>query len=253
MSEVNTQTLAMLIVEDDVDQATELAEYIETHGFDVDTAHNGDQFKQAFDNKTYDIIIMDLNVPGGDGLRFTQYARQTSDVPIIMLTSRSDVVDRVVGLEIGADDYVTKPFNMRELMARVNAATRRQKAKADEASKRTGPANGSDVQGTFAFDTWRFDQRRFVLMDDAGETHTLTSAESALLRTFCLEPGRVLSRDHLMDDVFGRDWDGNDRAIDNLVLRVRTKLALAGPDYNPVKSIRGVGYSFTPDVRTVAD
>ena len=227
----------LLIVEDSSDTAIELKEFFEDHSFDVDVANDGASFRELFGAKRFDLIIMDLTLPGEDGFRLTQRVRRESDVPIIILTGRSDVVDRIVGLELGADDYMIKPFDPRELLARINATLRR-------SGKKSTFADATAVnQILFEGFTVDGDSRRGF--DPQGAEITVTSSEYALLEMFLTRSGRVLSRDQLTNEIYGRGWDASDRSIDNLVMRLRSKLGTAK---SMVKSIRGVGYMFAAKV-----
>lgn len=227
----------LLIVEDSPDTVLELKEFFEDHSFDVEIAQDGKSFRDIFASGRFDLIIMDLTLPGEDGFRLTQVVRRESDVPIIMLTGRSDVVDRIVGLELGADDYMLKPFDPRELLARIHATLRR--------INKASPNTKVDADNSIEFEGFvvNCDARR--LYDPAGEEIVLTSSEYSLLELFLSKTGRVLSRDFLTNEVYGRAWEASDRSIDNLVMRLRSKM---GDAKSMVKSIRGVGYMFAAKI-----
>lgn len=227
----------LLIVEDSSDTVVELKEFFEDHSFDVAVAQDGASFREAYGPGKFDLIIMDLTLPGEDGFHLTQLVRRESDVPIIMLTGRSDVIDRIVGLELGADDYMLKPFDPRELLARINATLRR-------AGTKRGLETGAR-ENFLTFEGFRVDCDKRQLFDPSGAEISVTSSEYKLLELFLTMSGSVLSRDMLTNDVYGRDWDASDRSIDNLVLRLRGKL---GDAKSMVKSIRGVGYMFAAKV-----
>lgn len=235
----------LLIVEDDKNQAEELVEYFASHGFMVDIACDGNQFRTLFAKNPYDLVIMDLGLPGDDGLRLTQDLRKSSNVPVIMVTGRSDPVDRVVGLELGADDYVVKPYDPRELLARVTAVLRRR------------PAAPADKDGDtkqnrkLEFSGYQFNPELRSVTTSDGVPVELTSTEYELLALFISRPGRPLTRDFLTQRVFNRDWDLMDRSIDNLVLHLRKKLPSSAGLGESIKTVRGVGYVFADKIETV--
>lgn len=227
----------LLIVEDSPDTVLELKEFFEDHAFEVAVAQDGPSFREIFGAMKFDLIIMDLTLPGEDGFRLTQLVRRESDVPIIMLTGRSDVVDRIVGLELGADDYMLKPFDPRELLARINATLRR--------SGKKGAPEKTSGENYITFERFRVDCDARRVFDPEGDEVAVTSSEYTLLDLFLTKAGRVLSRDALTQEVYGRAWEASDRSIDNLVMRLRSKL---GEAKSVVKSIRGVGYMFAAKV-----
>lgn len=230
-----TVNYRLLIVEDSQETASELKEFFEDHSFDVDVAWDGASFRKIFAEKPFDLIVMDLTLPGEDGFRLTQLARRESDVPIIMLTGRSDVVDRIVGLELGADDYMLKPFDPRELLARINATMRRIRSQTSVTKREP------ETSSTLMFEDFRVDTAQRRVFDPSGAEIELTSSEFSLLELFLNRPGQVLSRDSMTNQIYGRGWEATDRSIDNLVMRLRGKL---GHGKTFVKSIRGIGYMF---------
>jgi len=182
-------------------------------------------------------------LPGEDGLSLCRRIRAGSQVPIIMLTARGEDIDRILGLEMGADDYLAKPFNPRELLARINAVLRRQAA-----AQTASSINGAT---TLAFQGWRMDFRLRELRNPAGARVAMTGAEFDLLRAFCERPGRVLSRDSLLDLTQGRNAGSFERSIDVLVSRIRRKIEPDPHDATMIKTVRSGGYMFTPAVETV--
>jgi two-component system OmpR family response regulator len=182
-------------------------------------------------------------LPGEDGLSLCRKVRAESQVPIIMLTARGEDVDRIVGLEMGADDYLPKPFNPRELLARINAVLRRQQA--------AHAASSIEGASTLAFQGWRIDLRLRELRNPDGARVAMTSAEFDLLRTFCERPGRVLSRDSLLDLTQGRATGSFERSIDVLVSRIRRKIEPNPQDPTIIKTVRSGGYLFTPRTEAV--
>jgi len=182
-------------------------------------------------------------LPGEDGLSLCRKVRAESQMPIIMLTARGEDVDRIVGLEMGADDYLAKPFNPRELLARINAVLRRQAA-----ALTVSAANGATA---LTFLGWLIDLRLRELRNPAGARVAMTSAEFDLLRTFCERPGRVLSRDSLLDLTQGRNAGSFERSIDVLVSRIRRKIETDPLEPTMIKTVRSGGYMFTPRVEAV--
>jgi len=190
--------------------------------------------------------MLDVTMPGEDGISLARYVRQQSQTPIIMLTGKDDVIDRVAGLEAGADDYVSKPFHLREILARIRTVLRR-----TQAEKPAPPALSAVVapEGeALHFQGWTMDlMRRELRKSDGGEA-TLTSAEFELLRVFATHPNRVLNRDQLMELVKGREWEAYDRAVDTLIVRLRKKVEADPSRPTLIKTVRGAGYVFAAPV-----
>jgi two-component system OmpR family response regulator len=235
---------SILVVEDDRETRSLIAKYLRTNGCHVSAAADGREMGRIMADHRVDLIIMDLMLPDEDGLSLCRKVRAKSQVPIIMLTARGEDIDRIVGLEMGADDYMAKPFNPRELLARINAVLRRQ-ASALNASENAGATS-------FSFDGWRIDCRLRELRNPEGAHVAMTSAEFDLLRTFCERPGRVLSRDSLLDLTQGRNAGSFERSIDVLVSRIRRKIEPDPMEPALIKTVRSGGYMFTPTVDAVA-
>jgi two-component system OmpR family response regulator len=234
----------ILIVEDDRETRSLIAKYLRANGCHVSAAADGREMARIMADHRVDLIIMDLMLPDEDGLSLCRKVRAKSQVPIIMLTARGEDIDRIVGLEMGADDYMAKPFNPRELLARINAVLRRQ-ASALNASE--------NVDATcFIFDGWRMDFRLRELRNPSGARVALTSAEFDLLRAFCERAGRVLSREVLLELTQGRNSGSFDRSIDVLVSRIRRKIEADPADALMIKTVRSGGYMFTPMVEPIA-
>ncbi len=195
---------------------------------------------RAMTDHRVDLLILDVMLPGEDGLSLCRKVRTESQTPIIMLTARGEDVDRILGLEMGADDYLAKPFNPRELLARINAVLRRQAA-----AQTVSATNGATA---LTFLGWRIDFRLRELRNPAGARVAMTSAEFDLLRTFCERPGRVLSRDSLLDLTQGRGAGSFERSIDVLVSRIRRKIEPDPQEATMIKTVRSGGYMFTPEV-----
>ena len=201
---------------------------------------DGREMARAMADQRVDLVILDVMLPGEDGLSLCRKVRAESQVPIIMLTARGEDVDRILGLEMGADDYLAKPFNPRELLARINAVLRRQAA-----AQTVSAINGATA---LVFLGWRIDFRLRELRNPEGARVAMTSAEFDLLRTFCERPGRVLSRDSLLDLTQGRSSGSFERSIDVLVSRIRRKIEADPQDATMIKTVRSGGYMFTPTV-----
>ena len=231
----------ILIVDDDPRIRRMLIGYFEQEGYRISSAADGSALRAQLAAKPVDIILLDVVMPGEDGLTLAREIRAKSNVGIIMLTGRAEVLDRVVGLEVGADDYVAKPFHLRELLARVRSVQRRRKESASEIpSLRQEPANQ-----IIRFDGWLLDIGRRQLVSPKGEDVMLTTGEFDLLMVLAKHPGRVFGRESLMDLTRGRSYEAFDRTIDGQVARLRRKIE--GDPKNPtlIKSVRGVGYVFT--------
>jgi len=221
------------VVDDDPELRKLLSDYLTDVGFEVDLAGDGEQMRRAITRGMPDAIVMDLMLPGTDGLALTRELRSTSTVPILMLSARGEEIDRVVGLEVGADDYLAKPFSPRELLARLRALLRRAQVPAAQASE------------GIVFGPYRLDPTARRLLKNGAEVD-LSSAEFDLLKVFAERPGRVLSRDVLLDLLRGYEREPFDRTVDIRVGRLRRKIE---PDHaNPVfiRTVRGEGYLFNP-------
>lgn len=228
----------VLVVDDDEEIRLLLARFLHNHGFIVTAARNGFEMREALDSKTIDLVILDLMLPGEDGLALCRKLRESSQIPVIMLTAMGDETDRIIGLEMGADDYLPKPFNPRELLARAKAVLRRTSATALEGSK------GSAVK----FAGWRLDLVRRELISPDGAVTELTGGEYDLLVAFVEHPQRVLNRDQLLDLARGRTASSFDRSIDVQVSRLRRKLEGDPHRQTVIKTVRGAGYLFVPKV-----
>ncbi len=238
------ETPHILVVDDDPLIRSLLRRYLASEGFRISEAVDGAGVRAALMQGPVHTVLLDLVMPGEDGLTLARMIRQRSNVPIIMLTGKGELIDRVVGLEAGADDYVTKPFELRELLARIRAVIRRtnQQPLPDQPPPE---APGE----TLLFEGWGLDLVRRELRDPAGAEVSLTAGEFELLRVFASNPNRVLSRDRLIELVKGRDWASFDRAIDTQVGRLRKKIETDPANPTLVKTVRGGGYIFAAAVR----
>src|SRR5579885_1387689 len=216
------EALHILVVDDDPRIRTMLRRYLTEERFRVTEAADGAAMRAVLDAARVDLVLLDLMMPGEDGLTLARQVRQRSDIPIIMLTGKGDLIDRVAGLEAGADDYIAKPFHLREVLARIRSVMRRAPTAGLAAAE---PARGESGAGAaLAFLGWRFDSVRRELRNPEGVVVPLTSGEFDLLHAFLRNPNRVLSRDQLMDQVKGREWAAFDRTIDTQVVRLRKKI-----------------------------
>ncbi|MFG1495229.1 response regulator [Saccharospirillum sp. HFRX-1] len=234
------QQKRILVVDDDEDIRNLLKEYLEKNGFVVVTAADGQQMRQYWPHERLDLIVLDIMMPGDDGFTLCKEVRARSRVPIIMLTAGSDETDRIIGLELGADDYVGKPFNPRELLARIKAVLRRY----DE----TPDSSPLDARQRLRFGRWLLDLTNRELTDPDGTAHSLNGADFNLLRLFVSRPGEVLSRDDLSNELRGRDSSPFDRSIDVQVSRLRSRLHDDGKSPQLIKTVRGAGYILTVPV-----
>lgn len=232
----------ILLLEDDFDTREEISETLSSEGFQVIMAEDIDSFEKATAKKIIDLFLMDLSLPDGSGLNLAKKIRRNSNVGIIIVSGKSNEVDRVVGLEIGADDYISKPFSPRELLARVKAVLRRTEGNF-YAQATLATVDDSIVK--FLDYSLSLSSRQLFLPD--GSEVALTTAEFDLLNAFTQAPNRVLSRDFLLDRIHGNDWSGYDRGIDGLISRVRKKFSVINPEVPIIKTIRGVGYMFMPE------
>jgi len=222
-----------ILVVDDEEHIIELVElYLSKEGYQVVKATDGDEAVEKFADEKPDLLVLDIMLPGRDGLEVLRQVRKTSQVPVIMLTARESEVDKVVGLELGADDYLTKPFSPRELVARVKAVLRRSKPMAAEA------ADVVERDG-LAIDT----QRRQVQVEGRGEVE-LTAKEFDLLLVLASNPGIVLTRERLMEKVWGYEYIGDTRTVDVYIRHLREKLADNAESSRFIQTVRGVGYRF---------
>ena len=233
----------ILIVDDDAQIRQLAGKFLREHGYRVTAARDGREMRQALATASIDLVILDVMLPGGNGLDLCREIRSRSALPVIMLTARGSETDRIVGLEIGADDYVAKPFSPRELLARINAVLRRARA-------HLAAPLGSSGQ-SLRFDGWTLDTRRRELTDPTGVVVDLSTGEYDLLLSFLEAPQRVLTRDQLMDAAKHRMANGFDRAIDIQVSRLRRKIDTSEDGQTMIKTIRGAGYMFAPEVERI--
>jgi len=231
----------ILIVEDDGQARAMLREYLSTHEFEVDEAHDGESMRTRLALRLPDVVLLDVGLPGEDGLALARHLREHYDLGIIMVTGAGDVVDRVVGLEIGADDYLPKPFDPRELRARLKSVLRRVQSR--HAANDSLPASAT---ARAAVGRCVLDLATHQLFDGAGAEIPITGMEFDLLRVFVERPNQVLSRDQLLTLTRNREWEPFDRAIDIRIARLRRKLESTPEKPRLIRTIRGSGYMFVP-------
>ncbi len=230
---------AILVVDDDPEIRDLLARFLGKHGMTALTAPDGERALRTVRDENVDLVVLDLMLPGEGGFEICRKLRQISTVPVIMLTALAEDTDRIVGLELGADDYVTKPFNPRELLARIRAVLRRA----------AGQALPEDEGVTlYLFAGWRLDVARRELLDPEGALVSLTAGEFDLLVAFLEHPRRVLDRDQLLTFTKGRMAQPFDRSIDVQLSRLRRKIEPDPKEPQIIKTVRGGGYQFTPEV-----
>ncbi|MGJ8620351.1 MAG: osmolarity response regulator transcription factor OmpR [Methylophilaceae bacterium] len=228
----------ILMVDDDLRMRELLQRYLTEQGFEIKTVSDSKEMDTALENESFDLLVLDLMMPGEDGLAVCRRLRSQNVItPIIMLTARGDEVDRIIGLEMGADDYLPKPFNPRELLARINAVLRRHEH---------SPQLNVNSQETFSFGEFIFDAANRSLTK-SGENITITSGEFALLKVFTEHPRQPLSRDRLMQLARGRELDVFDRSIDVQVSRLRRLIEPNPAQPKFLKTMWGFGYVFIPD------
>lgn len=216
-------------------------------GYDVLTATTVAKFRKLTAENEVDIFLIDVGLTDGNGFSLVKELRQSSKAGIIMLSGRTSETDHVVGLEIGADDYVTKPFRVRELAARINAVYRRTAARRQETAISTDvrPAQSEGPSVDYSFDGYKLSTSARRIWGAQGQEIVLTTAEFDLLSALLRRRGQVLDRDQLMNALKGRDWESYDRAIDGLISRLRHKLPASNPSAHFIRTVHGVGYSFT--------
>ncbi|MCC7166300.1 MAG: response regulator [Rhodospirillales bacterium] len=241
----------ILIVDDDPEISGLVADFLSPYGFVVTAAADGRAMRETLAKGDFDLVILDLMLPGEDGLALCRYLRQATALPIIMLTAMGEETDRVVGLEMGADDYIPKPFSARELLARIKAVLRRGALReaGTEAAQSGRPEPTREILG---FSGWRLETGRRQLRAPDGVLVELTSGEFDLLYAFLKNPQRVLNRDQLLDLARGRVSGPLDRTIDVQVGRLRRKLEIDPKKPEILKTVRGGGYMLATEVRQVS-
>jgi two-component system, OmpR family, response regulator len=235
-------TGTVLVVDDDQTVREMLVDYLSSHGFDVTQVESGEAMRAALKLRVPDVVLLDLNLPGEDGLSLARYLRENYELGIIMVTAAGDTVDRIVGLEMGADDYVAKPFDPRELRARLKSVLRRVQSR----SQAKPPLAQGGVTQRLRFGRCQLDLASQQLYDANGAQVAITTMEFELLRVFADHPNQVLSRDRLLTLTRNRDWEPFDRSIDIRIARLRKKLEDDPEHPQVIRTVRGTGYMFVP-------
>ncbi len=238
----------LLIVDDHKEIRDLLSRFLVQHNYQISVAGNGDEMNQRMNEESIDLVILDVMMPGKDGLTLCRELRVHSNVPVIMLTAMGEEVDKIIGLEMGADDYLAKPFNPRELLARIKAVFRRFYAIPAGITDQNIESPESQDNSVYRFDRWRFNVDLRELMDEQSVSVSLTSAEFSLLKIFVEHPRRVLSREQLLDLAKGRESDVYDRSIDTIISRLRKKLEIDHKHPELIKTIWGGGYQLVSEV-----
>ena len=244
--EIENQNVHILVVDDEPKVRLLLRRCFEPEGYIVSEAADRQGVLTCLSEGRIDLVTLDLNLGAEDGLSVAKDIKAVSDAPIIMVTGKGDVIDRVVGLELGADDYISKPFHIREVLARVRTVLRRGQSSAKSLTPSAMATEGSDHQ--FSFAGWEVDLDRLNVCDPNGNPVDLTTGEITLLGVFLQHPGRVLNRDQIMDLTKGFEWTPTDRSIDNQIARLRKKIELDPKHPVMIKTVRGAGYTFAAPV-----
>jgi two-component system, OmpR family, response regulator len=238
-----SETARLVVVDDEPDIRAIVADYLGKNGFAVRRCASGKELDNALASGPADLVVLDVSMPGEDGLSIARRLRASTKTSIIMLTGSDDVVDRIVGLEIGADDYLTKPFDLRELRARIRAVLRRGGVIVPESG---AAVNTNTPRKLASFGRVSLDLERHCLVDRDGETHRLTASEFDMLSIFAANPNRVISRERLLETGGGGNDEPFDRAIDIRIARIRKKIEIDPATPQVIKTIRGAGYIYVP-------
>lgn len=237
--------LKLLLVDDDSDFCETVAEFLEGEGFQLDSAASVEEAQRKLSQHSVDLVLLDINLPGGSGLSIAASIRARDETPIIIISGRGEMIDRVVGLEIGADDYLPKPFELRELAARVRAVLRRSRAGGRQPERRT---DRPEDRFAYVADLVFIPTRRRVETSD-GKPVDLTAAEFALMAALVERPNRILTRDTIVSITRSGHWDGFDRSVDTLVSRLRRKLSQNTDFDGLIQTVRGEGYVLAAPVK----
>jgi DNA-binding response OmpR family regulator len=239
-----SQSPHIVIVDDEAPAREMVGDYLKMHGFTVTLCDGGKSLRGAIETSVPDLVVLDLNMPEEDGLSIIRDLKSRINVPVIMLTATASPIDRVVGLELGADDYIAKPCELRELMARIRSVLRRS-APARAAAPEATSAKAAKEQ-LVRFGTKWLDLEAQALRDEEGNEHPLTASEFSLLKVFAANPKRVLSRERLLELANARDAEAFDRAVDLRIMRIRRKIEIDPTKPAVIRTIRGGGYLFSP-------
>jgi len=242
-----SQAPHIVVVDDEAPAREMVGDYLKMHGFTVTLCDGGKSLRSEIEVKVPDLVVLDLNMPEEDGLSIIRDLKSRINVPVIMLTATASPIDRVVGLELGADDYIAKPCELRELMARIRSVLRRSAPVKDVQSATTAAATAKAAKDHLVrFGTKWLDLEAQALRDDEGNEHPLTASEFGLLKVFAANPKRVLSRERLLELANARDAEAFDRAVDLRIMRIRRKIEPDPTKPAVIRTIRGGGYLFSP-------
>ncbi|MEO0749394.1 MAG: response regulator [Pseudomonadota bacterium] len=230
----------VLVCDDETDLRAMLQEYLQKRGYEVRLAADAEELRTQIEEDTPDLIVLDINMPGEDGLSALRRLRSESEIPVVMLTAAGETIDKIVGLEMGADDYLGKPVDLRELEARIKAVLRRNTAPAE-------PRNAGAVGQLVQFGDYQLDLEAAKLTDAGGEEVQLTAMEFRLLKLFAENRSRVLNRDQILEQAHDRSWDPYDRSIDIRISRLRRKIETNPQKPTIIRTVRGIGYVFDPE------
>jgi len=239
---MSTRAQHIVVVDDEAPAREMVGDYLRLHGFEVTLCDGGGSLRKLLDKQTADLIVLDLNMPEEDGVSIVRAVKQDAAGPIIILTDEAGPIDRVVGLELGADDYLAKPCELRELLARIRSVLRRSAVLISAPAPAT-PSGRAPVR----FGTKMLDIDAQVLRDEQGHEYPLAASEFALLKAFAENPKRVLTRERLLDLAEARDREAFDRAIDVRITRIRRKIEPDPARPSVIRTVRGSGYLFSPD------
>ncbi len=236
-----THQPSILVCDDETDLREMLQEYLQKRGYSVRLAGDAEGLRAEIEAAPPDLVILDINMPGEDGLSALRRLRTESDLPVVMLTAAGETIDKIVGLEMGADDYLGKPVDLRELEARIKAVLRRRSGPVEATAEKT--VNGQCVR----FGEFRLDLEAAKLTDAKGEDVPLTAMEFRLLKLFAENRARVLNRDQILEQAHDRSWDPYDRSIDIRISRLRRKIEKNPQKPTIIRTVRGIGYVFDPE------
>lgn len=237
----------VVVVDDEPAIRDLLAEYLARQGYDIALAADGEELRSIVETDVPSVVLLDINLPGEDGLSLARWLQQRQEIGVIMLTAAADVVDRIVGLEVGADDYMTKPFDPREVRARIRSVLRRlERSRGTINGAAPHAADDNRAPRRVRLGRHLLDLEAHCLIDKDGCKTPLTSMEFDLLETFVRHPNQILNRDQLLELAHNRSWEPFDRSIDNRIARVRRKIERDPKKPATIKTVRGAGYMFVP-------